>query len=153
MHYQFGRAKYFFNKLSKLKSGSYPNSGGNIEYELYTFFEAAYHVKEYIKNDENYKMMSDVEEYVNKTVSLRICADICNRLKHKTLTKRRSREELGPFEISTQITIGPKYEDSSVKLVSAKIYTEAGKLCCFELAQRILDDWRKYFLINNINTP
>jgi hypothetical protein len=150
MQYQAARVRYFYSKFEKLRAGIYPVFGGNVEFELFTFFEVAYHLKDYIKHSQNYINMTDVEDYINSTGSLRICADICNKLKHNRLHKNRSNKPLGPFLITTEVTVGPRDEDAEVKLVAAHIETEIGTVCCFELAKMILADWESYFSTNKI---
>lgn len=95
MEYHIAKLQYFYNKLEYLKKGLYPEFGGNIEFELYTFFEVCYHLKDWIKNSNNYNQFTNVEDYITNSEYLRICADICNRLKHKQLRDRRSNTPIG----------------------------------------------------------
>lgn len=60
----------------------------------YAFFMNCYHLKDWIINDPNIDLpRNGVEEYVNFTECLFICADICNGSKHLRLDNPRSEKE------------------------------------------------------------
>ena len=151
VEYQKARLQYQLRKLAALQDGIYPAYGGNIEFELFSFFEICYHLKDWVKESTN---SEHVESFVTNSPALRISADICNRLKHKRLrngikgpivTHKRSKAPLGPFEISTETTLGPKPHMATVSVTKATILTERGKECCFELAKECLAEWESYF--------
>lgn len=149
MKYHYARLQYQFNKLGPIREGIYPEYGGNIEFELFAFFEICHHLKDWIKFSPGYKSFSDVEKFINGSPPLRICADICNRLKHRKLTKPpRSNSELGIFKVKTTTTIGPDPSLASVKLDHATIETERGEECCFALAEECMNEWKRYFSEN-----
>jgi len=150
VEYQKARLDYQFKKISALREGVYPTFGGNIEFELFSFFEVCYHLKDWVQESTGDET---VESFVNETPALRIAADICNRLKHKNLRKRkngeivthkRSKAPLGPFEISLVTTIGPTSQMASVSIRKALIRTERGEECCFELANECMEEWENY---------
>jgi len=114
MEYYRTLVQYQLNKLRDVREGIYPKYGDNIEAELFSFFIICYHLKDHIKDwvkyDPSYKSFNDVEKFINQSPPLRICADICNRLKHKTPSdkhKPRSKSELGIFILRSTSTIGP----------------------------------------------
>lgn len=154
MNYQRARLDYQFRKLEPIRSGIYPEFGGNVEFELYSFFEICYHLKDWIIESPQYSTLSNVEDFIKDSPSLRISADICNRLKHKVLrdnkTKnivyhKRSTAPLGPFKITTTMVIGPDPSMANVALSMATIQTERGEECCFSLAKECMAEWRRYF--------
>lgn len=150
LEYHRARLRYQFNKLKPIHDGVYPAYGDNIEFELFSFFEICYHLKDWVKHSPNYASFSDVEQYINQSAPLRICADICNRLKHKKLLKKtRSKSAIGVFMLSTTMTVGPFGTTPISSLDSAKIKTERGEECCFELAQECMEAWSVYFIKNN----
>lgn len=153
MEYQIARLQYFYNKLPFLRKGLYPQFGGNIEFELYTFFEVCYHLKDWIKNSDKGRQYSDLEEYVKKNDALRICGAICNRLKHKKDDNRPDRRDIlrGPFELKMTVTVGPNPQMAACSITEANIRTELGLKCCFTLADQCIDAWNNYFITNNIN--
>jgi hypothetical protein len=153
MEYHVARLLYQYRKLADIKKGMYPLHGGDVEFELFGFFEVSYHLKDYIKESPDYSKYSNVEEFISANRYLRICADICNRLKHSKLTKPpRSASPIGPFKIKTEITVGPTPEDATVKIREARIDTELGEVCCFDLAARCITEWQSYFKKNEIKS-
>ncbi|MGQ7262594.1 hypothetical protein [Vreelandella sp. V005] len=154
MNYQFARLEYQHRKLRKIKEGIYPEFGGNVEFELFSFFEICYHLKDWIKESAEYEQASDVEKYIKNSQALRISADICNRLKHKVLrdskkkyevTHKRSNAPLGPFDLHLIVDVGPNDRDAKATLAKATIKTERGEECCFQLAQECMEEWDRYF--------
>jgi len=153
MNYYVARVQYSYNKLDKIRAGVYPDWGGNIEFELFNFFEVAYHLKEYIKKSENYEFMTDVEDFINESAPLRVCADICNTLKHKERNKNsRSKMPIGRFNLSIFSQIGPNSSFARNALPRATIHTELGEMCCYNLAKLIIEEWNRYFKINGLKT-
>ncbi|RTZ13590.1 hypothetical protein EJ063_19455 [Vibrio aquaticus] len=151
MEYQWARVIYQYRKLPAIRDGLYPQFGGNLEFELYTFFEVCYHLKDWIKADERYSNMSNVEKYIDNTPALRICADLCNRLKHRRLERKiRSEQTPGVFQIHKTISVGPKGYDAKSAIDSAVVITERGNECCFELALECVESWKNFLNENNI---
>lgn len=151
MEYHRARLQYQFKKLRQIREGIYPEHGGNIEFELFGFFEICYHLKDWVKHSPECASFSSVEQFISQSPPLRICGDICNRLKHKILTrKRRSKSELGIFKLRSTTTIGLFPSRTKVSLDEAKIVTERGEECCFALAEECIDEWDRYFSENGI---
>ncbi|HEB4992753.1 TPA: hypothetical protein R0E59_001532 [Aeromonas hydrophila subsp. hydrophila] len=148
--YHRARLQYQFNKLPSIRDGVYPQYGGNIEFELFSFFEICYHLKDWVKNSPEYSSFTNVEEFVSTTPALRICADICNRLKHKKLKSRRSNTEIGLFKITNTISVSMLDGDgqSMTRIDKATIETERGEECCFILAEECMREWEQYFQRN-----
>lgn len=157
MNYQRARLEYQFKKLNSIHSGVYPEFGGNVEFELFSFFEICYQLKDWIKESTEGKQPKEVENFVNASPALRITADICNRLKHKVLRDRktkvilehdRSNGPLGPFQLTTTVTIGPSSDMAKTALTEATIQTERGEENCFTLAKECMTEWERYFSEN-----
>ncbi|PNI01381.1 hypothetical protein [Vibrio diazotrophicus] len=152
MEYQWARLIYQYKKLPAIRDGMYPHFGGNLEFELFTFFEVCYHLKDWIKEDDRYHQMTNVENYINSTPSLRICADLCNRLKHRRKNnKLRSKKAPGVFIIAATISVGPTHDHAKTSIDEAFVNTERGKECCFDLAKECMDSWRHYLRDNGIS--
>lgn len=154
MLYQLARLEYQHRKLKAILAGVYPQFGGNIEFELFSFFEVCYHLKDWATDGLDTRAKKIIEEYVNSSPALRISADICNRLKHRTLRdpktnnaiqNKRSLAPLGPFNVTQQISIGPNPEGARASILSATIQTERGEECCFALADECMVEWERYF--------
>lgn len=152
MEYKFARVRYHYNKLTKIREGIYPENGGNVEFDLFSFFEACYHLKDWIKNSPDYERLSDVEVFVNNSPAMRICADICNTLKHKNLRSRRSYANVGEFYLESTATIGPETSRARINLGRAAIKTERGEECCYALAGECIEEWERYFYANSIQS-
>jgi hypothetical protein len=151
MEYHRARLQYQFNKLQPIRDGIFPAYGGNIEFELFSFFEVCYHLKDWVKHSPSYASLSNVEDYISQSPALRICADVCNKLKHRKLDRKlRSGLEPGVFMITSTMTVGPIGTTSIVSIDEARIETERGDECCFELAQECMEAWKTYFILNNV---
>jgi hypothetical protein len=80
---QYERVIRWFERFKTINSGKmHTTSTENYEDEVHAFFQNCYHLKDWIKNDTSITRLLDVEEYINVAVSLQLCADICNALKH-----------------------------------------------------------------------
>lgn len=148
MDYQRARLRYQFSKLEPIRKGIFPEYGSNVEFELFSFFEICYHLKDWVKYSPEYSDFSDVEDFINESPAMRICADICNRLKHKNLRTRRSNSEIGVFHLRSSMTIEPDPSMARVGLEEATIETERGEECCYALAKECLQEWGRYFSEN-----
>jgi len=151
MEYHRARLQYQFNKLRPIREGIYPAFGGNTEFELFAFFEICYHLKDWIKHSPECRTFSCVENFINNSPALQICADICNTLKHKTLTKPpRSKSIPGLFKISSTMTVAPDPSLACVSIDKATIETVRGEECCFSLAEECMSEWKRYFSSNGV---
>jgi hypothetical protein len=151
MEYQVARMLYQFRKLPLIQRGEFPVlQGGNLEFELFGFFEACYHLKDWLAKETEYHSWSSAEDFIKNSQPLRICADICNTLKHRQLDRKpRSKAPLGLFSIRSMVSVGPG--GASIQILSATIPTERGEACCFSLARECLIEWSKYFELNSID--
>jgi hypothetical protein len=61
----------------------------DYEDDLWAFFQNAWHLKDWIKNDPATGVESRIEEAVARHEPLMICADLCNRSKHLKLVRKR----------------------------------------------------------------
>ena len=78
--------------------------------EIYAFFLNCYHLKDWIKHDPAVPatVQLAVEGYVSGNRSLRVCADICNSLKHLRLTRPEKSGESPTFGAKHfAVSLGP----------------------------------------------
>lgn len=77
--------------------------------DLWSFFQHCYHLKDWIKADPQVPqcIRDSVEQDLDQCTSLRICADLANRTKHRVLTKR------------IRVGASPKSRNVSVRLKGA----------------------------------
>lgn len=137
---------YQFRKLANLRKGIDAEHGGNVEFELFSFFEICYHLKDWIVQDSRYQASNDVDGFINGSPALKICADICNRLKHRTLTRKTRSANLGAFHITQILSVFPEGAGPPLAAISeARIDTERGTEDAYVLAAECVGEWRKYF--------
>ena len=146
---QFDRVKRWYQCLVLIDQGRRHNLPSNYyQDEVYAFFLNCYHLKDWIKNDESIGVTTEkVEEFINNNKELRLCADICNGIKHLRLTSTRSGQapRFGARKFNLQLG-GPETTIS----VKYSIDTSGGPVDAFELATKCLQAWEN-FIQSNIN--
>ena len=166
--YQWARLLYQHRKLPHLKQGMSSPWGGNIEFELFTFFEICHHLKDWLRRTEQGYPRDDEQRMEAPPGPLSICAALANRQKHGGASnhgRKRSgapeRPEVGPIMCERVITIGPypvarrivpSMSNSTVKIPTATVQTPWGERCCFELADQCVEAWADYLLSRGIAT-
>src|SRR4051812_10588113 len=121
--------------------------------EIYAFFLNCYHLKDWIRQDGTVPavVQNAVESHVNSSRSLRLCADICNSLKHCRLSGSRpprsgENPSFGKKRIEFDIT-APVLPVIRVKYV---IDTNTGTEDAFQLATACVQDWEAFLTANNM---
>ena len=97
---QYERMRRSYDRFREIKPGLTKKISSDYEDDIYAFFMQCYHLKDWIKNDTSVKTRTpdigtDVEQFVNGSEALSLCADICNSLNHlelKRSSKRRTPE-------------------------------------------------------------
>lgn len=79
--------------LAALRASRDSNDSDTIDF-VYAFFQAAYHLADWLKNS-GAAPRTDVENFVNSTTALVFCRDICNGSKHFRLDKRQRSKSVG----------------------------------------------------------
>lgn len=137
---QFERAKRWHERFREVTEGrAHDRPVESATDDAYAFFQNCYHVKDWIIEDAaveiRYKKCV-VEQFINESRSLAVCADLCNATKHMVVKHPRSgqlpefaRADIG-LDISAQ-TIGVRFE----------ISTACGARDAFDLATECLSDW------------
>lgn len=130
--------------------------GDQTEYEdnLWFFFQSAWHLKDWIKNDPEVNCLSISKVALNYK-SLRICSDLANRSKHLELSESSNKEDgkLVGNDVTISlnmatITINETFSGTIpvIKTYSSKynyrIMDNMGKECsALDLAGQIIKDW------------
>jgi hypothetical protein len=148
---QLERAKRYLKRFSDINTGiSHTKASQNYDDDVYAFFQNCYHLKDWIKNDPYCNNWSDVEGFINSNADLKICADLCNGLKHLQLTRPRSTEspQFSGNHISLNIneTLGGSTEVDIA--ISYKIATTSGDIDAFELAKKCVTAWESFIASN-----
>ena len=147
---QLERTKRYFSRFSGINSGvSHSMASPNYDDDVYAFFQNCYHIKDWIKNDPCCSQWrGDVEEFINANDNLRICADLCNGLKHLKLTGPRSTEnpQFAGNHISLSIQEGFSQPSGVGISITYRIATASGDMDAFDLASRCVRAWEDYIV-------
>jgi hypothetical protein len=110
------------------------------------FFRDCYCLKEYVINDPTspyFNKNQDVENFINQSFYLRICADFCNKDKHLKLTK--------PARIDKNIKAKETHHNLNVfnGIYSAKLVIEVCGLAydAFDVATHCIEEWKNFLHI------
>jgi len=139
---QYRRMMRCYERFAAIDRGRvYDKSSENYEDEVFAFFLNCYHLKDWIKNDDGSgAAKNEVEDVINSSYPLSLCADICNSHKHLKLRVTRSDEypRLARTHYSvhggTPTTITVKYE----------IETSKGLIDAFTLATQCIHEWQSF---------
>lgn len=144
---QLQRTKRYLQKFRQVNDGRpHDQHASNYDDVVITFFQHCYHVKDWIKNDPACGSWSSVESFINATLELAICADICNATKHLTLKTQRSGSTPQITGSHLQLNIGGEIPAISIKY---EIDASDGPMDAFELAEKCVAAWDQ-FVANNI---
>jgi len=137
---QYNRLNRLYESFKEINDGKIHDKSSEFYQDVvYAFFMNCHHLKDWIKNDLAAASVKDnVENYINNNPDLRLCADICNGVKHLRRDSNRSgeRPEFGKKKAKLYIESGPitialKYE----------IKTDSGTIDAFDLATKYIKAW------------
>ena len=147
---QYARMKRWYARFAALDQGR-PHDAPSDNYidDIYAFFMNCYHLKDWIKNDGTVPpaVQQKVEGYINANRSLTLCADICNSLKHLTLTSQRSGES--PTFGRKEFGLALGGEEPAIKL-KYEVDAISGPINAFELATDCMDAWNVFLSSNGL---
>ncbi len=141
---QYARMKRWYAKFTALDQGRpHDMSSDNYIDEIYAFFMNCYHLKDWVRQDSAVPrvVQESVEGYINANRSLKLCADICNSLKHLTLTSQRSGES--PTFGTKKFGVALGGEPPAIKL-KYQIDATGGTVDAFKLATDCVDAWNGF---------
>src|SRR5262245_54487075 len=139
---QYDRMKRWYERFAAIDQGR-PHDVASDNYldEIYAFFLNCYHLKDWIKCDSAVPVKDPqaVEDHINANRSLRLCADICNSLKHLHLTSSRSGESPAFGKTHFALDLG----SGRLPTVSLKyeVDTANGPEDAFKLATECVSAW------------
>lgn len=151
---QFERVKRYFYRFKEINNGKvHDQESQSYDDDIYAFFQNCYHLKDWIKNDPACSNWSDVENFISQNTDLSICADLCNALKHLTLTRSRSNKNpiFDGGNIKLNITDGIGIKEEVAISITYKISTSSGEIDAFELAGRCMSTWEKFIKDNSVS--
>jgi len=150
---QLEKVKRYLNRIDP-KIGYH---GVQIDYEdnLWSFFQNAWHLKDYIKNEDSI-IQFPIEKIVESYSSLKICADIANRTKHLKLyrqnrvdAKHVSTDVKVVVPINIQDILNNKNKPYPIIKAEGSYYnyiiqeSNGTKHKAVELANQIVKDWEE----------
>jgi len=139
---QFDRVKRWYERFREIDQGRLHNRPSDYyQDDVYAFFLNCYHLKDWIKNDPNVRPRENVEEFINTNEALKLCADICNGLKHLKRDPRKSRSGKDPQFGKRDFRLSLPESTISVKYT---IDTADGSVDAFELATKCLRAWEDF---------
>lgn len=154
---QYFRMKRYHQRFESLTTGIYNPEHPSDYYidDAYAFFQNCFHLKDWIKEDNNSGKLKDlVEKFINGDASLSLCRDICNGLKHFKLDPSKSFIQSGQTPTFSS-RLYKRGVGSSSPTLSAhlNIETKGGTLDAFQLATDCVKSWEKFLTDNDPNFP
>jgi len=149
---QYDRMRRWYEKLRSLAQGR-PHDMPSDNYldEVYAFFLNCHHLKDWIKHDPSVdgSVQQRVEPHIGSSRPLRLCADLCNSLKHLRLTKTpRSGEnpQFGRKRFGLALGSGP----AVISLQYYEVETGTGPIDALDLASQCVAAWDDFLVANRL---
>lgn len=129
------------------------------EDDMWAFFQSAYHLKDWIKNEFDNHFKDDIEDYINEGCFIKIAADLANRSKHLKLTSIRGGDaDINRNDIVVQVPLAElnlcPVEVTSILNKTTLETTHTMKYYvnitggldfeCLDLADKIINEWDAY---------
>lgn len=117
--------------------------------EIYAFFLNCYHLKDWIKNDDTVSQTAKkhVAKFIDDNECLRICADICNSIKHLKLDKKHRNSEDVALESALWISVGTASKFIHIKPTITNLTTQVEQ-DAFTLASDCVQKWQEFIEIH-----
>lgn len=141
-----------YKRLEKINTNN-GNEISNVDARDATedFFNQTYHFKDWLKKDKTIQLLSDVEEYINRSSALALAADYCNSFKHGGLNKdSRSGKELQKINTHIKLDLTPAGFVASSRL---EITIDQKSYDAFLLASNCINEWETFLEMNKIVFP
>ena len=147
---QYDRMRRWYDRFVALDQGR-PHDVPSDNYldEIYAFFMNCYHLKDWIKHDSTVAatVQQAVEPHINSNRPLKLCADICNSLKHRRLMSSRSGEGPTFSKKDFGLTLGTAPTTINLKY---EVNTTTGPVDAFQLATECVDAWDAFLTANGL---
>jgi len=112
------------------------------------FFNQCYHLKDWIKKDPSISFSENIEDFINKSESLSLCADYCNSFKHGGLDRTpRSGKEIEKVNTHINLDLTPTGFIASSR---SEITISGKKYDAFLLATNCIKEWDNFLKRNKI---
>jgi len=144
---QWERLNRWYERFKEIHCGrEHTMPSENYKDEVYAFFLNCYHLKDWLI-ESSAVPAQEVEDFINDCDDLKLCADICNAIKHLSLSRTRTGDQ--PEFTRTHYTVALGGEPA---VVSAQytIETTHGPIDAFDIAKKSMEAWRTFFSQNGI---
>lgn len=143
---QYERMMRSHGRLRSIASGDLTASSDEARDALFHFFQDAYHLKDWIKNDPAVST-DEVEQFINEVKPLQICADLCNGTKHLTLKWTRTGDSSTGFT-SQSVTVRPSTIGSGRPADPAlhdwMVESKSKSYHAVDLADSVVTEWQRW---------
>jgi hypothetical protein len=151
---QYDRMRRSYFLLTTVAAGRDWASPDEARDALVHFFQDAYHLKDWIKNDPSLTKR-DVEGLVNGSQSLRLCADLCNGTKHLSLTGTRTGDQATGFT-GQSVAVRPAPASSGLPpdpALHSWVVSSGGVLYdAVALAGDVVNEWKDWLTAEGLIT-
>ena len=146
---QLERTRRYLQRLRDIYAGVFNDGNTKQFYEddVLSFFMHCYHVRDWLIHAEVAPVPArQVDEFISRSTCLKLCADICNGVKHCKLTKPPRSGGQPDFS-------GKKYKSSlwlpGGELLQANftIQTAAGVVDALALAEECVQSWSDFIAV------
>ncbi len=144
---QYRRIKRIYRHLKSSNDGRiHIQDSANYQDEMYAYFTACYHLKDWIINDPNKRIPKNVETFINENKPLQIAGDICNGFKHFNLKAPRFGSGARVANSVIGVSLGAPYPEINIKFL---ISADDGNYDAFDVASKCLDIWTDFLIEND----
>jgi len=143
---QYNRAKRWYKRFKEIYDGVSIDLPSDYYQDIvYSFFQNCYHLKDWLVNS---RIISSnkVENFIDQSLEMRICADICNGSKHLTLkSSRTGKQDTGIKRKHYKLDLYERKMEIHYEVTSGKDVYDA-----FDLSTRCLEQWECFLKHENL---
>jgi len=144
-HYleQYKRVKRWHERFKSIDEGKDHNIASDYyQDEIYAFFINCHHLKDWIISEPAIGINKDeIENFINKSEYLSICADLCIGSKHLIIKSPRKDAQTKINKRSFSLEIGGESPRISVRY---KVESQGRTYDAFDLATKSLKKWENF---------
>lgn len=142
---QWARVGRGFEEFRKIEDGQVHDRGSDYYVDtVYHFFQDCYHLKDWLKNDPaSAGQTRGVEDEINNSAALRLCADLANATKHLELRSARTGDLNTSFG-SKHYRVGLGSGVPTTVGASFDVRSGGSTWDAFNIAEQAMADWRDY---------
>lgn len=144
---QYERMRRSKRRLERIATGREDAGSDDARDALVHFFQDAYHLKDWIKNDDEVPTDVDPEDAIENSDALRLCADLANGTKHLKLQRTRTGDLETGF-MGQGVTVRPSPvgsgEPGRPPLHSWRVASDGQTHDALQLAQNVIAAWDEW---------